>query len=191
MRYPLLPKVLLLLLVEEQQCKSAKRSTKSDKRPERVDNLAHSLASQNYSRRCPSKRHPNRLRHSEARLSQYPYSKGAGLFPTQNVVNRRPLRPRMNEFYPLQKKFQKSALTTFPLVAPLFINRQEKQHPSEMSQEANRELARLWRVSRTVHEMVRDRVSSGTQMLCHQLDRRRVQYLANRRWRLGILTCRL
>ncbi|KIR51523.1 DNA-directed RNA polymerase I, II, and III subunit RPABC1 [Cryptococcus gattii Ru294] len=26
-----------------------------------------------------------------------------------------------------------------------------------MSQEANRELARLWRVSRTVHEMVRDR----------------------------------
>lgn len=35
--------------------------------------------------------------------------------------------------------------------------------PSEMSHEANRELARLWRVSRTVHEMVRDRVSHGTQ----------------------------
>lgn len=31
-----------------------------------------------------------------------------------------------------------------------------------MSNEANRELARLWRVSRTVHEMVRDRVSLGT-----------------------------
>lgn len=83
----------------------------------------------------------------------------------------------MNEFYPLQKKFSKSALTTFSLVAPLFIDQQENQHPSEMSHEANRELARLWRVSRTVHEMVRDRVSSGTQVLCHQLDRRLVKYL--------------
>lgn len=68
--YPLLPKALLLLLVEEQHCKSAKRSTKADKRPERVDNFAHSSVSEN-SRRCPSKRHPNRLRHFGTRLSQY------------------------------------------------------------------------------------------------------------------------
>ena len=30
-----------------------------------------------------------------------------------------------------------------------------------MAQEMDRELARLWRVSRTVHEMMRDRVSVG------------------------------